>query len=298
MPARMSFMELATRIAEEQHAPALLPVIQKELLHYEILAAMERHGFLDRLVFQGGTSLRLCYGSMRLSEDLDFAGGTDFDVGSMATLRHVVETSVTKRYDVQATVKEPKLVAIESGLSDASVQVERWQIQVVTVGGRPDIPHQRIKLEVALVPAHTKGFRPLIRNYADLPSSYENILLPVETPGELLADKLVSLATAKAVRYRDIWDLRWISLYPRADFSDVSDLVTRKVSDYRVTGFRARAESMCEKLPGIVESDAFLFNMQRFIEPETLNETVAKPVFRMHLADTVRELYRAHVLPA
>ncbi|CDG92427.1 hypothetical protein XBP1_330002 [Xenorhabdus bovienii str. puntauvense] len=28
--------------------------------------------------FQGGTSLSLCYGGNRFSEDLDFAGGKDF----------------------------------------------------------------------------------------------------------------------------------------------------------------------------------------------------------------------------
>jgi predicted nucleotidyltransferase component of viral defense system len=297
MSARMNFMGLATRIAEEQYMPALLPVIQKELLHYEILTAMEKHGFLDELVFQGGTSLRLCYGSKRLSEDLDFAGSPDFNVDSMAMLRHVVEESITRRYDVQATVKEPRLKVIESvNPSEASVQVECWQIQVITMEDRPDIPRQRIKLEVALVPAHTKSFRALIRNYADLPASYENVLLPVEALDELLADKLVSLATAKAVRYRDIWDLRWISMYPQTNFSDVSELVARKINDYRIPGFKTRAENMCERLSGIVESDGFLFNMQRFIEPQTLNETIMKPVFRTHLADTIRELYRTHVL--
>jgi hypothetical protein len=215
----------------------------------------------------------------------------------MTTLRHVVEASITKRYDVRATIREPRLKVMEStDPSEALVQVKCWQIQVITVDDRPDIPHQRIKLEVALVPAHTKDFRALIRNYADLPASYENILLPVEGLDELLADKLVSLATASAIRYRDIWDLRWISLYPQADFSDVSDLVARKVSDYHIADFRTKVDSMYERLPGIVESDGFFFNMRRFIEPETLNETIMKPVFCTHLADTVKELYRTHVL--
>lgn len=50
----------------------LLPVVEKELLHYRILDAMMREGFFSSLVFQGGTSLRLCHGSPRYSEDLDF----------------------------------------------------------------------------------------------------------------------------------------------------------------------------------------------------------------------------------
>lgn len=35
----------------------LLPVVEKELLHYRILDAMMREGFFSSLVFQGGTHL-------------------------------------------------------------------------------------------------------------------------------------------------------------------------------------------------------------------------------------------------
>ena len=40
---------------------------------------MAEVGLLLRLTFIGGTCLRACYGSHRLSEDLDFTGGADFD---------------------------------------------------------------------------------------------------------------------------------------------------------------------------------------------------------------------------
>lgn len=39
------------------------PVIEKELLHYDILFSLDKEGLLDILTFQGGTSLRLCYGA-------------------------------------------------------------------------------------------------------------------------------------------------------------------------------------------------------------------------------------------
>lgn len=47
---------------------------------------MMREGFFSSLVFQGGTSLRLCHGSPRYSEDLDFAGGTSFDMDTLKGL--------------------------------------------------------------------------------------------------------------------------------------------------------------------------------------------------------------------
>lgn len=71
----------------------LLPVVEKELLHYRILDAMMREGFFSSLVFQGGTSLRLCHGSPRYSEDLDFAGGTSFDMDTLKGLGSCISDS-------------------------------------------------------------------------------------------------------------------------------------------------------------------------------------------------------------
>ena len=63
-------------INETPDLAPLRPVVEKELLHYEILRALDEAAVLDKLVFQGGTSLRLCHGAPRYSEDLDFAGAT------------------------------------------------------------------------------------------------------------------------------------------------------------------------------------------------------------------------------
>jgi predicted nucleotidyltransferase component of viral defense system len=74
----MQFDELVAMAINQGGAAAQRPVIEKELLHFDILFCLDEAGLLDRLTFQGGTALRLCYGSNRLSEDLDFAGGEDF----------------------------------------------------------------------------------------------------------------------------------------------------------------------------------------------------------------------------
>ena len=71
---------LAEQICQsDQQLASLKTTVEKELLHHEIIATMARHGFLKKLTFQGGTCLRMMYGSNRLSEDLDFAGGSDFN---------------------------------------------------------------------------------------------------------------------------------------------------------------------------------------------------------------------------
>ena len=64
----------------------LRPVVEKELLHHDILREVSEAGLLAGLTFIGGTCLRACYGSARLSEDLDFTGGSDFRRGDLAGL--------------------------------------------------------------------------------------------------------------------------------------------------------------------------------------------------------------------
>jgi len=65
---------------------SITPVIEKEILHHDIFSVMVESGVMDRLTFIGGTSLRLCYNSSRLSEDLDFNAGYDFNPASFAGL--------------------------------------------------------------------------------------------------------------------------------------------------------------------------------------------------------------------
>ena len=68
---------------QEPFAP-IQAVVEKELLHHDILREMNEAGLLSRLVFIGGTCLRACYGASRLSEDLDFTGGTDYTREALA----------------------------------------------------------------------------------------------------------------------------------------------------------------------------------------------------------------------
>jgi len=80
---KIDFNAYAAQLARTNGRQTMAPVIEKELLHYEILRAMEEDGLLGGLVFQGGTCLRLCYGASRYSEDLDFAGDFDFDAADL-----------------------------------------------------------------------------------------------------------------------------------------------------------------------------------------------------------------------
>mgnify|MGYP000770350080 FL=1 len=198
------YKAVAAGIARSEGMGALLPVVEKELLHYRILSAMQDGGFFGPIVFQGGTSLRLCHGSPRYSEDLDFAGGTGFGVDDLRGLGECVRSSLAGMSpDVQVKVREP---VRDEGL------VRRWRISIRTAAQRRDLPSQSIKLEVASVPAHEPQTRPVRVNYPSVSAIAGDIILAVESPTEILADKLLSFACSSHIRRRDLWDLSLIHI--------------------------------------------------------------------------------------
>ena len=290
MNSRINFRKFAEELSLSEHGANLLPVIEKELLHHEILYAMDRKGLNDELTFQGGTCLRLCYGSNRYSEDLDFVGGKSFDLQVLSELKSVVADAIERRYEVDVMVQEPSLLPPSQ---KEAVSVEKWQVQIDTAPERLDIPRQRIKIEVALVDAHTRAIRSLMTNYRDLPSGYNNILMICETLEEICADKLLALAIAPYIRYRDIWDLRWMTRHPDFDSANISTLLEKKIEDYGFGGdFSNSAALLCEKLPTIINSKEFQVQMERFLPISTLDETIASTKFKIHMADTITSLYK------
>jgi len=264
------------------------PVVRKEILHYDLLFCLEQAGVLGRWVFQGGTSLRLCYGSQRYSEDLDFVAGSDFDASGLTELKPHIETHLGKRYGLDVVVREP-LYLKESPMKTHDLRVHRWQVAVETDPGQRDLPKQRISMEVVNIPAYTHEVRKLNVNYSFLPEGYGDLLLLVESLDEILADKLVSLAaTEKYIRHRDIWDLSWLmqrgaALRP--------DLVVRKVGDYGISAYPAMMASIVQRLPSIVVGKPFKEELKRFLPDDTYQRSVADARFERHLVNTITGLY-------
>ena len=132
----------------------LLPVVEKELLHYRILDAMMREGFFSSLVFHGGTSLRLCHGSPRYSEDLDFAGGTSFDMDTLKGLGSCISDSLSGMGDdVTVRVKEPR--------PDADGLTRRWRKHHISLhdqAGRNVLFFHGIKIVKAAIKHHLNIF--------------------------------------------------------------------------------------------------------------------------------------------
>lgn len=267
------------------------PVIEKELLHYDILFALSREGLLNDFVFQGGTSLRLCYGGTRYSEDLDFAGGADFSTPRLLEIKNVVEGYLGKRYALKVSIKQPAELKAAPNYGD--VKVNRWQVSVETDPGRKDTPNQKIKLEVASVPAHTRMLRPLQQNYDFLPDGYDTIVLPVQTMDEILADKLIALPTCtRYIRHRDIWDIAWLS-QQRANLK--LELIKAKIEDYGVEDYVEMVNRFRATLTDIVNGEDFRNQMQRFIPMDVQDRTLNQDGFTDYLISMNDELLQQAV---
>lgn len=274
-----NFNSLVERAMEENGGSGNKPVIEKELLHYDILFALDEAGMLDDVVFQGGTSLRLCYGSGRYSEDLDFAGGYDFNTKTLSKMKDVIEKYIGDRYGLEITVKEPN--SLKEDPKYAELRIDKWQIAIVTAPEQKNIAKQKIKLEVANIPAHTKVPLPLKQNYQFLPDGYRDTLIYVETLEEVMADKIISLpATQKYVRHRDIWDLMWLQ---QEGATINKGLIEKKINDYKIEGFMEMLDARIVSIEDIVNGSDFDQEMKRFLSQEAYDRTLGKEKFREFL---------------
>ena len=253
----VNFQQLVDQAMTSPDRAGLRPVIEKELLHYDILFALDHAGLLKGLTFQGGTSLRLCYGSQRFSEDLDFAGGLDFTNAELMRISDVLQDYLGKRYGLEINVKS--------------------QVSVTTSPGQNHIPRQRIKIEVANIPAYTRTVQSLERNYNFLPDGYQDVLIPVETLDEIMADKLVAFpASTDRIRHRDVWDLRFLS--QQGAKPDV-ELVRKKVADYGIVDWEPKLAAAVTNIVTVANSAEFRSEMERFIARDAWERTFARDGF-------------------
>lgn len=288
---KTDFEGFARSVAARHQLEGILPVVEKELIHYDILQALDASGWLDRLTFQGGTCLRLCYGSVRYSEDLDFNVQEELSGVDLAGFADVLVKALETKYEVGVRIKKPvALKAFEGG-----GLLKRWQVVVDTAPERPDLPSQKIKIEIAQLPAYTREVRLLTVNYPEVSSSLGGILIACQSMDEILADKIISFANARqTVRYRDLWDIPWILGQGACDMVRVSGMVFKKHGDYGCNlSLQELLSSGGERAERLAQSDAFASQMRRFIPRASYDLTVGRPGYTGALGVRLRDVYGA-----
>ena len=280
---------LVARAMQDPELSGLLPVVEKEVLHYHILFAMEQGGFLDGLVFRGGTALRLCHGAPRFSEDLDFAGGVDFTGARLTALGRHLSGCLSKRYGLETIVQSPTGALLDARRSSLDPVIRRWRSTVATRPSHRHMPRQRINLEIGNIPSYAHECMTMKRNYDFLPDGYEDMILRVETKEEILADKLVAFPATlpRHTRWRDLWDLRWLG---RQGTTVNADRVAARVRDYRVEDFAALLAAANRRIGELVDSDQFVVQMKRFLPGSVVDRTVQRQVWRAVAIDELKAM--------
>ena len=260
---------------------SLRPVVEKELLHHDILREMSQAGLLVGLTFIGGTCLRACYGSSRLSEDLDFTGGRDFRRSTLADLASVLTDRLKNRYDLPVRVSEPVKVG---------GNVSTWKLVIETRPGRKHLPAQRINLDICAIPSHDP--RPMmLRNLYGVDLGTAGLILQAQSREEILADKVVALALREnRIKNRDLWDIVWLT---QQGVELPVSLIPLKIHDHKCkqAGFIAALEARLAALRGHPDSRMdFVKEMRRFLPAAAIRDTVEKEPYWNYLTQVVTEL--------
>ena len=259
----------------------LRAVVEKELLHHDILRLLSSAGLLDRLTFVGGTCLRACHGSIRLSEDLDFTGGADFRRETLTEFTRLLVADLLAKYGLAVTVTAP---VREVG------NVDTWRVRVQTNVGRKDLPPQRINIDICRILSYDA--RPmLLLNPYGVEMGTSGLFVQAQSREEIFADKLVAFALRpNRIKNRDLWDIGWLhqqTVQPRVD------LLPRKLTDHKCDAqrFLSLFLERCALLGSDpkVELD-FRQELTRFLPATIVAQSVAHSGFWTALSDLMHDL--------
>jgi len=241
-----------TAIADNQEFAAVKTVVEKEILHFDILEEMNAAGYLKDLTFIGGTCLRDCYKSPRMSEDLDFTGGFNFSKDQLKDFSAGLKRLFLDKYGFPIVVSEPEK---ETG------NTETWKIKITTRPEKRNFPAQKINIDICLLPSHRRK-----SVWAtDFYGLDRQVLMYAESLEEIFADKIIAFARRpNRVKFRDLWDVYYLT-QKRTEFD--RDLLLQKLDDRKIaeTEFWDLYKRRIAEIEPLQQD--FLFEMRRFLLP-------------------------------
>lgn len=262
------FDKLVTAALKNQPDLSLLRVVvEKELLHHDILRILSQNDLLDELTFIGGTCLRLCYGGIRLSEDLDFTGGANFSRDILSKMGSIITDCMSEKYGLKVNVSEP--------IKDIK-NVNTWKVKVETRPMQKHLPVQRINIDICSVPSYEKRPAMLLNPYG-VDMGTGGLVIQAQSREEIYADKILAFALRpNRIKYRDLWDMIWLhqqGLKPNLKLIP-NKLKDRGLTDKHFLGlFNVRLESLSSDNSTKLE---FKKEISRFLPAKQINKIIEK----------------------
>ena len=258
-------------------------VVEKELLHHDIMLVLSEAGLLEKLCFIGGTCLRACYGSNRLSEDLDFTGGADFNRDDLAQLKSTLTGKLQAKYGLHVEVSEP---------SKESGNVDTWKLRVQTRPDAQHLPAQRIHIDVCAIPSYMSVPKTLLNPYG-VDMGTQGLILNAEALEEIYVDKILAFALRRGrIKSRDLWDLLWLK---QQKIEPALQLIPHKLKDHKVElqdFLQKAAQRSAALLDDPQVKQDFRNEMQRFLPAQLVAQTLNNDKFWAYLTDEIPLLMR------
>lgn len=257
------FDELVTEALKNQpNLSSLRVVVEKELLHHDILRILSQNHLLSDLTFIGGTCLRACYGGIRLSEDLDFTGGKEFTRNRLATMGGILTDTLKEKYGLEIIVKEP--------IKD----INTWNVKIETKPKQKHLPTQKINIDICAVCSYEKQPMLLLNPYR-VDMGTNGLVIQAQSREEIYTDKLLSFALRpNRLKYRDLWDIVWLH---QQGLKPHFELLSNKLNDRHLTSkyfidqFNKRRKLLTEDIKLKME---FKKEMYRFLPLKQINEII------------------------
>ena len=192
----------------------------RQALHVATLDALmaSRRWQPGELVFQGGTSLHLAYGSPRFSEDLDFLVDSALKLDAISeSVRARLEGTGWLPEGARLTVgkardgRNPYAFAVSIG-GPGVIGSVRVMVELMRTGGKTLSAVKAIVAPVRLARGPAAGMQTFVPT-ADLP--------------EIHADKVFALAARPYLKPRDVFDLHWLAVHGGLRECSADDLRVR-----------------------------------------------------------------------
>lgn len=236
-------------------------------------------------VFHGGTSLSLARNSVRFSEDLDFMITEECAAGLETAVKNVHDriavTLATHYPGGTVELKGPKGKDVSQWLFIWSHPARRGNVQV--------------KAEFLITKKN------LLANYASthvIPNSRRAVLVKSHVPVPVLvsawADKIKAIATRPAFKWRDAYDLSYISHSMLRE--ELTDSAKARAIKATAAIYGTSMNQIEEGLRRVLESgvfenvEAFEADMRRWFDKETYEGRARRGLFQDDLETSAQEV--------
>lgn len=196
--------------------------ILREEIQKCVLFLLSEMNFFQEGVFQGGTALRIIYGNVRYSEDLDFTfqskNSSLYD--DLETLATTIPNKLQKWF--------PYLHIHKGKWQKQSQTLKRYQFTSNVESLNATI---MLQLEFANIPVYQPTLSTISWNMVTFP-------IKAESESEILADKIVAFGLRSYLKGRDLWDMYYL-LYDKRVLLQNQNLISilkQKISDYQFSG--------------------------------------------------------------